>query len=78
MAQADMEIATLDEQKAVVRVGCQKQYNLQCKQPHGIISTLLLKAQTIPEIVFFRQFLAICFKRNIFKKLKITVISSNQ
>ena len=28
-----MKIATPNKQKAVVRVG-QKQYNLQCKQPH--------------------------------------------
>ena len=28
-----MEIATLYKQKTVVRAG-QKQYNLQCKQPH--------------------------------------------
>ena len=33
-----MEIATLNKQKTVVRVG-QKQYNLQCKQPH-VLSVL--------------------------------------
>ena len=33
-----MEIAALNKQKTVVGVG-QKQYNLQCKQPH-ILSVL--------------------------------------
>ena len=33
-----MEIATLNKQKTVARVG-QKQYNLQCKQPH-VLSVL--------------------------------------
>ena len=35
IVEADMKIATLNKQKAVVRVG-QKQYNLQCKQQHGL------------------------------------------
>ena len=30
MVEADMEIATLNKQKTVVRVG-EKEYNLQCK-----------------------------------------------
>ena len=38
MVEADMEIATLNKQKTVVRVG-QKQYNLQWKQPH-VLSVL--------------------------------------
>ena len=32
MVEADMEIATPNKQKTIVRIG-QKQYNLQCKQP---------------------------------------------
>ena len=33
MVEADLEIATLNKQKTVIRVG-QKEYNLQCKSPH--------------------------------------------